>query len=1118
MRVLAALLAFSSCTFMVDKVPDDADISCVTDRDCPTELWRCVPELKRCVKLTKLTGDAPSLLSSAVSPELTNAGHVVEWSFVASADLLQAPVVSVLDGLASPLRRITAEPSGAERGWVARTTVDGTEQGARLLATVKLVGTTARSSPELALPSVRLDFAPPQPGRTSLVLVPRTGCPLPSVRSLGTGGQALVSIAFDEDLDDAGVPTLNCVVDGGTLLGFHTDSREQPFLFVADTTGLGPVDSACGLEVSARDVLGNTATKPVQLIGPPLTIDTIPPEPPVTSTRGAFVLERAPWPTAPGGFTGSRLRVSQPVDGTWLFASATSTPLSPLGFLRPDAGSPATVEFPFVDRPTLYATAVDDACNESTGQLVTETNFLYGLVRTSVATSETNPSRAFKRPLPTGGPLPLGQDVSSALAADAGGLLLSSVGDWRELLPVNRSGSGGCVTDFLRGTVWVTDGERLLRWDEDHLRLVSVANTPSLGVGRRLAIDRHTGAVVLVSSNGAVIARYDGQWTVANTRGGATGALAPLTTPGGQLVVVANPPWYFDGGWAQPVGTGSMSTPAGTMLSDGTLLGWFSSAATPQIQRWSESSRWTRFADAPSVPVTALFADEPSGRLFAVGASSISRGPLDGGPLSPALAFDAGFAVQAACLVPRTGDVLLLANRLDAGVTGLLQFLDDGGVSTSMLGDAGTLATNIQNAAGAMIPFEGRQVPALVWGTIDNAFHSQVWANGGWRSIAGVATVPKADCFVDVTTWSDSKAVNVRHTCTAGLKPDRNLKDVSSITCVEAQWGKGVWEAVDSGVPCATLQRTAMFGSERLDVVGAQPNGPFSTTSWSNQVLVGNKRWTTMDAIAAPSLLPLVDGGLASAGQFELKSDGGLALSNGVFVWAGDAGWARQPRLPLSTSGSTFVPEPLTGDWWAPFTISVQSSVGLDFTIDPLQAPVEAPVVLSSQGTGLRRVEVASREGVGLPRPRMLPAVVPDPTRATVWLAGGRVVEDWDKEFPEAWEYSWAQEYPAVMLHWKAPSNTSPGMVIDQFVLEARSVSGPTTVSLWTSQGLVQVGTFDMATTRLEVAALAGRSFEQAFADLGSLIFELRRPGPNFSATSPVSIVGVSASLRYRQP
>ncbi len=256
------------------------------------------------------------------------------------------------------LDRCTQTDGGFRSCLCARPVVSADTEGPHELSLS--VSNAAGSGGSASAPLV-FDFSAPRllasTVQLSLEAPPR--CPLPAVGALGTGATARLSFSVDE-------PGTSWVTTAPSNLGFTLERRApSAFTFTAQLlAGQTYAQGVHTLDVHVSDGLGNLATH--RLSTAP-TVDTTPPPAPVLSGDGGLVYVRAPWGERAGP---SRFDVVGP--------PGSVDPLSTLRvYDRPELGTAAevgravasatgAVQAPLIraDRPVVYVTVTDQACNE----------------------------------------------------------------------------------------------------------------------------------------------------------------------------------------------------------------------------------------------------------------------------------------------------------------------------------------------------------------------------------------------------------------------------------------------------------------------------------------------------------------------------------------------------------------------------------------------------------------------------------------------------------------------------------------------------------------------------------------------------------------------------------
>ncbi len=290
---------------------------------------------------------------------------------------------------------------------------------------------------------VSFDFTPPRvdPASVSVVTSARPDCPLPTTSGLGLGASARVVVGLTEpstNLQLTSAPpglTLTTLTATPTLLSLAAS--------VSGASPQGPVS----VVVSATDAVGNRGSSTVDA---GLWVDTSAPPAPNVATPGSVVFRREPWGSRdagpsfvvsarPGavaaehvavGFGASVLAVGQTVDGG------------------------AVVALPLADRPFVWVSAVDSACNASARVDVRDLEWLATLNGKVVGRTFENPHHVEARAVFSNATTDVGGVAQHPPPVDADGAV-----SWRARRQAGPAQSGHAMAyDSHRGTVVVFGG------------------------------------------------------------------------------------------------------------------------------------------------------------------------------------------------------------------------------------------------------------------------------------------------------------------------------------------------------------------------------------------------------------------------------------------------------------------------------------------------------------------------------------------------------------------------------------------------------------------------------------------------------------------------------------
>lgn len=304
-------------------------------------------------------GAPPTIGSLVVTPARASdkSGHTT----VTASFTLDEPAASLVATLAG--RDMTCTTSGPQASCTFE--VRSSDPEGSQVVSVRAVDVAGNDSDASA--RVELDFTAPAlvPGSAELRLAVPAGCPLLKVGALGADGLARLQFSLDEAVAPFPVVT----TEGADPLAFLKEASSAMTFVYAGALGPGShVGGARVLTVTATDDVGNSAT--TRLTSLPLTVDVEPPAAPDTATAGRVVYERVPWGSAATGGL-ARFAVAGGSGAAEAGAtvraldSAAADSAAEVGRAQADGKGAFAMDLLRADRPVVYLTALDAACNQS---------------------------------------------------------------------------------------------------------------------------------------------------------------------------------------------------------------------------------------------------------------------------------------------------------------------------------------------------------------------------------------------------------------------------------------------------------------------------------------------------------------------------------------------------------------------------------------------------------------------------------------------------------------------------------------------------------------------------------------------------------------------------------
>jgi hypothetical protein len=363
---MATLVLTAACSAGV-QLPEDAQLSCGSDADCPSG-FRCRTEAERCVSIDRLGDDllafveAPALKSDRLSH--AEGFETLELRFVLNAQPTDGPTARV-DGAVDVPCAADDQPGGFGFTCALALSPDvEVEEGfhALELTAADAVGVEVRDEQRF-----EVDLTPPAiaDDTEALVLTPGPGSELDRLDALGLGGVAQLTFAATEPL--SAPPEVRAGGVSFTLL------QEIGLLYVLslEVTAGSPPDETYALDVDLVDLAGNAVTATATS---PLVVDTTPPGEATVDDADAVLFARAPWGDAVDDAT-PRFRVTgaagavEPRSFVRLTASADPGALL-LGQEEADDQGGFDFELLPVDVPQPAITVIDRAGNAGPPRLV----------------------------------------------------------------------------------------------------------------------------------------------------------------------------------------------------------------------------------------------------------------------------------------------------------------------------------------------------------------------------------------------------------------------------------------------------------------------------------------------------------------------------------------------------------------------------------------------------------------------------------------------------------------------------------------------------------------------------------------------------------------------------
>jgi hypothetical protein len=468
-RGLALLGALALGACFPPQLPPGVLISCSETSDCPTG-FVCNLASQLCVDPDLLDSVAPGIVDIVMPPGPLKAGAALPVSFTATEALLVDPVVEVSVGADAPipLPLVEAETDRAALRYAFSIAVPpGASEGAAIVR-ANLIDAGGNTVTGIEVGRVLFDFTPPSiVGSASLELRAPPGCPLGAVTAAGDEAQVLIGFVASEPLAAAPLVTVN----GGVALRLES-SAGLGFRFALDVDANVP-EGSHGVAVVLTDEAGNESAPLALELPAPLLVDRTAPD--LSAALPLLRHVRQPWGSLEDG----------PSPSFFVEADAPLLGLANATLRFVDGGDEAAVEIgraivgavgalprtPLsADRTTLFARALDEACNASAALPLGRQVFTVTSARKIAGSVNENPHR-FEARAVLGPQLEVPIRLGAAVELD--GAALASI-----------DGVGVTVEPAARLRPLVVDREPAsvlqssLAWDPVHDRVVMLTDDP----------------------------------------------------------------------------------------------------------------------------------------------------------------------------------------------------------------------------------------------------------------------------------------------------------------------------------------------------------------------------------------------------------------------------------------------------------------------------------------------------------------------------------------------------------------------------------------------------------------------------------------------------------------
>ncbi len=391
------------------EVDENAQITCVSDRDCPNESYHC-DSRGMCSK--QAAGDPPGVNDVSIVPTIVGRHGSLRVTLSVTTDLNAPPVVVIGTATRPELELTLAE--GRSYTYDYTPTGDEGEGVWPLLASLE--DQRGRRVSGLSLGVVQLDFTPPAVTAHTLRLLPSATSPLAEVNALADGAAAELSFNTSEPL--GGPPVVSIVCPGAQAEMTRLDDGASPAFFLLSWTleaSFVAPDGPCHVELAIADTAGNSTHVATYAT---FDLDRTAPSAALAIHAELLAHLRAPWGSEQTGPPGQFL-VAAALDDTSapdaldlpsaafsqsgetlvearVYASATE-PQGLLGAVRPTSGGWSSVRLALVDSPRVWLAVIDRAGNTSTRVPVAAVRWVASLEGKIPGNLASNPHRFLER-------------------------------------------------------------------------------------------------------------------------------------------------------------------------------------------------------------------------------------------------------------------------------------------------------------------------------------------------------------------------------------------------------------------------------------------------------------------------------------------------------------------------------------------------------------------------------------------------------------------------------------------------------------------------------------------------------------------------------------------------
>ncbi len=402
LRHACCVIALSAC-FARTELPPGAQISCVSDADCPP-LYICRSGVQRCYN-TEGDNQPPALVNGEVvlDKKKLSTGQTVTMRFASTKPLGSAPTLEIFWRGAAPEDRVaqlvSEEPDA--RYVFSYTSTGGESEGEASLR-ITLVDELGNIGLEDLPRMLEFDRTPPVvvSGTEAMEFEPGANNVLSHISRVGEGSIVRFSFAVSEALAQDPIVTARAVSDATQVIALVRESA----LGTSYNYSLSLLDAAhpqgeYDIDVEAIDQAGNAS---LSSLATELIVDTMAPAALDADTPGLMVYSREPWGSA---IAPAQVRMKLEIapstslepGATIIVYSAPQPPRAELGRGVTNVDGSLSLALADEDHSAIFAVQVDGAGNASPAVQVRETLWTASFGGKIAGSEAENPHRFEQR-------------------------------------------------------------------------------------------------------------------------------------------------------------------------------------------------------------------------------------------------------------------------------------------------------------------------------------------------------------------------------------------------------------------------------------------------------------------------------------------------------------------------------------------------------------------------------------------------------------------------------------------------------------------------------------------------------------------------------------------------